>query len=231
MLLGLMGQAVAQSNQQEGAVPQELREYDAEKIKEFIESGDFDYIAPPTETPSFFQRVIDYIMGFIESIFRAATGTPFGKALLYIGGFFLLLVAIIKLLGMNVKDVFYSSSDKGSTDFEFLEENIHDLDFDKLLAEALEKEDFRLAIRLTYLRTLKHMSDNHMVDWEAGKTNYEYLYEIQDDKLRYSFRDLSYFFDYAWYGDFEVDEPIFIRAKEQSAVIMSNTYQPLPETV
>lgn len=230
ILFAVNGPLTAQSSGSQGAVPQELREYDTDKIKELIESGDFDYIAPPTETPSLFNRVWDYFMSFLESIFRAATGTPFGKALLYIGGFFLLMVAIIKLLGMNVKDVFYKSSDKGTTDFEFMEENIHELDFEKLLSEALEKEDHRLAIRVTYLKTLKHMSDCFVVDWEPGKTNYEYLYEIDDERLKTSFKDLSYYFDYAWYGDFEVGQAIYQKASERSANITANTSKPLAET-
>lgn len=230
IFLSFSAQVLAQTRSEDGIVPQELREYDTDKIKELIDSGDFDYIAPETETPSFLQRVWSYITGLLRSIFRAATGTPMGKILLYIGAFFLLMVAIIKLMGMNVRDVFYKSPDKNNADFEFLEENIHDLDFEKLLTEALGKEDYRLAIRLTYLKTLKHMSDCHLVVWEAGKTNYEYFYEIKDDKLKASFRDLSYYFDYAWYGDFEVDKPIYEKAHDRSEIIMSVTYQPIRET-
>jgi hypothetical protein len=230
MLCAVYSPLTAQSAERQGALPQELREYDTDKIRELIESGDFDYVAPPTEPPSLFNRVWDYFIGFLESIFRVATGTPFGKALLYIGGFFLLMVAIIKLLGMNVKDVFYKSSDKGATDFEFMEENIHELDFEKLLSEALEKEDYRLAIRVTYLKTLKHMSDCFVVDWEPGKTNYEYLYEIKGEQLKSSFKDLSYYFDYAWYGDFEVGQAIYQKAAERSADIIASARKPLAET-
>lgn len=211
-----------QNGGEKGIAPQELREYNEEKLKELIDSGDFDYVEAPVETPSFLRRMWNYFTSFINSIFQAATSTPMGKVLLYICGFFLLMVAIVKLFGINTRDVFYSSSDKGKSEMGFLEENIHEIDFDKLLKDALEKGDYRLAIRLTYLKTLKLMSDRLLVNWEPGKTNYEYLYELRQQELREPFRNLSYHFDYAWYGDFEVNKQIYDLTRAQAALIEAN---------
>lgn len=222
-------QVIAQD--QQGVVPIEIRDYDTDKIQKLKDSGDFDYVETPTETPSLVSRIWEFILDIIRSIFNAASDTPVGRIITYIVGFVLLLTAIIKLLGMNVRGVFYSTSDKGKVDFEFLEENIHSLDFEKLLKAALSKDDFRLAIRLTYLKTLKHLSDELIVEWEAGKTNYDYIYEIKDDELESLFRDLSYYFDYAWYGDFEVDKPIYLKAEGCSVAILSSINLPVSEAV
>ena len=210
-----------------GAVPSELREYDTDKLQELQDSGDFDYVAEKTEPPSLFRRIWNYITGLLQSIFEAATGTPVGKILLYICGFILLMVAIIKLLGINPRDVFYGSSDKGKSEIEFFEENIHELDFDKLLAESLADQDYKLAIRLTYLKTLKLLSDRFLVEWEPGKTNYEYLSELRQADLRASFSTLSYHFDYAWYGDFDVDEGIYKLSKQEAEKIAANAHKPV----
>lgn len=210
-----------------GIAPAELREYDTDKLDELKESGDFDYVEEKAEVPSFLRRVWNYITGLLESIFMAATGTPVGKILVYIGIFILLLVAIIKLLGMNPRDVFYGSGDKGKSEIEFFEENIHDLDFDELLSEALSNQDYKLAIRLTYLKTLKLLSDRLLVEWEAGKTNYEYLSELRQADLRVSFRTLSYHFDYAWYGDFDVDENIYKLSTIEAEKIAANARIPV----
>ena len=228
-MCGSFGQVVAQK--QQGVVPVEIRNYDTDRIKELRESNDFDYVETPTETPSLITRVWNFIRNIINSIFRAASGTTAGRFITYLVGFILLLVAVIKLLGINTRNVFYGTSGKGKVDFEFLEENIHSLDFEKLLAEALSKDDFRLAIRLTYLKTLKRLSDGLVVEWEAGKTNYDYLYEIKDSERKSLFRDLSYYFDYAWYGDFEVDEPIYVKAETCSTTILSSVNIPEPEAV
>ena len=203
----------------EGAVPTEVREYNPDKLKELAESGDYDYAREKAKTPSFIQRALDYIAKIISSFFDSVFGTPVGRIMLYAAGFVLLIFAISRLFGISGRDVFYKSSGKVENDFEYLEENIHSIDFDKLLEEALSKNDFKLAIRLTYLKTLKVLSDRLVVNWQAGKTNYEYLYEINQPTLREPFRTISYHFDYAWYGDFEVNEQIYNLTREQADFI------------
>ena len=202
-----------------GIVPDQTREYSEERLKELLESGDYDYAREEADPPSFLRRAIDYLGSGINKFFSAAARTPLGQVLLYGSGFFLLLVAIIKLFGLKGRDVFYRNSKNISNDFDYLEENIHTVDFEKLLKEALAKNDFKLAIRVTYLRTLKLLSDRMVVEWEAGKTNYEYLYEIDQPTLREPFRTISYHFDYAWYGDFEVNEQNYQLAEEQAQII------------
>ena len=212
--------------QDPGAVPAELREYDTDKLKELKDSGDFDYVEEKTEPPSLFRRIWNYFISMLQKIFNAATGTPVGKVLIYIGLGVLLLVVIIKILGINPRDVFYGTSDKGKAELDFFEENIHDLDFDQLLTEALSAQDYKLAIRLTYLKTLKLLSDRLLVDWEAGKTNYEYLNELKQADLRSSFKTLSYHFDYAWYGDFDVDEDIYKLSMQEAEKIAAKARKP-----
>jgi hypothetical protein len=48
------------------------------------------------------------------------------------------------------------------------------------------------------------MSHKNIIELHKDKTNSDYQYEIKNAPLRQSFGYLSYIYDYAWYGEFEV---------------------------
>lgn len=87
------------------------------------------------------------------------------------------------------------------------------MDFEKLIREALEKKEYRYGVRLTFLYALKLLSDKQHVDWRPGKTNHDYLEELNEGELKTGFNELSFYFDYAWYGEFAVNENLFQRVQ------------------
>ncbi|MEJ2006219.1 MAG: DUF4129 domain-containing protein, partial [Cyclobacteriaceae bacterium] len=121
--------------------------------------------------------------------------------------------AIYKLIGMKSGNLIASEKDRGLP-YDINEENIHEMDFEKLIQEAKDERQYRRAIRLTYLYALKKLSDAQKITWESGKTNHEYLAELGDESLKKGFSTLSYYFDYAWYGEFEVNESHLDRVSE-----------------
>ena len=94
-----------------------------------------------------------------------------------------------------------------------LEENIHEVDFEKRINDALAKLEYREATRLLFLHALKILSDKDLIHWEPGKTNHDYINELESEKLKPGFNDLNYFFEYAWYGHFDVNESVFTKAQ------------------
>lgn len=90
-----------------------------------------------------------------------------------------------------------------------IEEEIHDihaLDFPALIAAALKAEDYRSAVRYHYLELLGKLSQRERIDWRPEKTNGEYLVELRGTRLSDPMRSLTHFFDYVWYGEFEIGE-------------------------
>jgi hypothetical protein len=92
-----------------------------------------------------------------------------------------------------------------------LEEDIHSLDFEKLIREAVQQQQYRLAIRLLFLQALKLLADHHHIHWQPGKTNHDYLEELTDDRLRSGFSELNFYFEYAWYGNFTISPKLFAK--------------------
>jgi len=121
---------------------------------------------------------------------------------------------IVKLI-MN-KDgqwVFGRNSDKKILNYDEIEKNLHLVDFEKLIKETITSGENRLAIRYYYLWLLKKMSEKEIIEWDAEKTNTDYLYEIKNEALKNNFSYLSYLYNYIWYGEFEIEQAEFEKAK------------------
>ncbi|MCH2042982.1 MAG: hypothetical protein MK212_02490 [Saprospiraceae bacterium] len=90
---------------------------------------------------------------------------------------------------------------------EDIEENLHDVDVEAFLKDALNRQDYKLAIRLYFLAILKELSIKGFITWKRDKTNGHFLSEMRRSKHPYyqSFRDITRIFEYAWYSekDFE----------------------------
>lgn len=110
--------------------------------------------------------------------------------------------------------VFGKSSDKKVINYEEIEKNIHLVDFEKLIKETLKNGENRLAIRYYYLWLLKIMSAKQLIEWDVEKTNSDYLYEIKNTSIKSQFEYVSYLYNYIWYGEFELDEVTFVKAKK-----------------
>lgn len=123
----------------------------------------------------------------------------------------IVVYVIMRLLKINHLKLFYGSQGKKVVNQLVIEENIHEMDFEVLLSEAVEKKEYRKAIRLTYLLSLKLLADKQYIHWEPGKTNHDYLNELTERQLKPDFRELNYYFEYAWYGNFAVTPALFSR--------------------
>jgi hypothetical protein len=88
-------------------------------------------------------------------------------------------------------------------------ENIHDINFDGEIEKAVTQHNYRLAVRLLYLRCLKQLSDAELIKWQIDKTNSAYINELSNQEQRKVFKTLTLQFEYVWYGEFAIDAPVF----------------------
>jgi len=92
------------------------------------------------------------------------------------------------------------------------EEEQHDpvsVDYNRLLTQAISIRDYRLATRYLYLQSLQKLIIAGVIAYSQDKTNYQYLMEINNQPYRQEFSLLTLHYEYAWYGDFLLDEAGF----------------------
>lgn len=150
-------------------------------------------------------------MGNIAELLGKVATTNWGNVLLYMLAIAVLVAIVLAVLKVDAFRML-TKTESGVTKGVF-HENIHEMDFDTLIQDALSKRDFRNAVRLVFLQSLKLLSDKQHIDWQPGKTNHDYLDEVQASEVKNGLGQLSYYFDYAWYGGFPISETQFGRVK------------------
>jgi len=185
------------------------RSADAEELQKLKSDPALQYKEPPTIAESIWDRFLLWLGQMIDSIFESAVTTNWGKLLAYITGIVLVVVLIMMLLKVNAFKVLYSGDGASGFRYNALDENIHEMDFEKLIEEAIAKSDYRGGVRLVFLYALKMLSDKNHIHWNQGKTNHDYLDELKLAELKPGFIDLNYYFEYAWYGNFKINAEMF----------------------
>ena len=107
-------------------------------------------------------------------------------------------------IGERLSSIFTKNA-TGIIDINLSEDHIEQVDLNRLLKNALKENDFRLAVRYQYLISLKSLSQNGIIDWHFEKTNWDYLKEISTPAMQKLFKEVSYIYDYIWYGEQPVD--------------------------
>lgn len=77
------------------------------------------------------------------------------------------------------------------------------------MEDAVTERNFRLAVRLLYLQTLKRLTDAGWIAYKPDKTNQQYVYELTSSPLQADFERLTRQFEFVWYGDFPINEARF----------------------
>lgn len=121
---------------------------------------------------------------------------------------------LVKLLVGKEASSFFSKKSRTAAPLQYREEHIENIDLDSYIKSALKEKNYRLAIRYMYLKSLKLLSAQNLIDWHFEKTNTDYVNEIENSSLKDNFKEISYWYDHIWYGEFAVDEKGFETAQK-----------------
>jgi hypothetical protein len=87
-------------------------------------------------------------------------------------------------------------------------------DFDKYIRLALAQKDYRLAYRYQYVRSLHAMAGKNHLVLSVDKTNFDYVKEMGSHPLRNDFASITLYYDYVWYGEFDIEEGTYLKMEK-----------------
>ena len=187
--------------------------FDESHIAAYKQDKDFDYSLTYKENTwisaikRWFYKILVKIFNWI---FGASRGLKYLAIFIkYLPYIFLAIVAffIIKFfLQVDVKEMWTGIPEETTVNYGTDEEIIRKQDIDQLIHTALQKGDLRLAVRYYYLKLLKLLEQKQFINWEAQKTNMEYLREIKDESIKPGFKKFTKWYDYIWYGNYPVSQ-------------------------
>jgi len=88
-------------------------------------------------------------------------------------------------------------------------EDIFAINYQKEIDKASKMGNYRLAIRLMFLRLLKDLSQKNIIQYAQGKTNFDYLMQLHPTKYYRDFFRITRNYEYSWYGQFDVTEDMY----------------------
>ena len=190
----------------------------------FKKSKDYQYGVEESQVlDTWWKRLLRRFFNWFGGLFTGAGNPTLWKTVAYIFVASVVVYVILKLMGINFTGL-YRKKNTNEIPYETLGENIHIIDFVNSIAEAITQKNYRLAVRLYYLKSLKELTDREMIDWQINKTNRSYVYELNSPTLRPDFETITRQFEYTWYGDFPVDEKQFINIKNQFLTFSNSVF-------
>jgi hypothetical protein len=85
-------------------------------------------------------------------------------------------------------------------------EDIFAINYQKEIDKAAQSGNYRLAIRLLFLRLLKDLSRHNIIQYKQDKTNLDYLMQLHTTRYYNDFFRITRNYEYSWYGHFDVNE-------------------------
>jgi hypothetical protein len=182
---------------------------DSAKIKVYLRDKDFKYFEDPESTMTLWEKLMDWIKKQIAKLFDLDSTATIWDVFTYLLIAFAVIAILFGIYKSEIKSIFFSNKNVNGIKASESIEDIHSIDFEAMIEEAITNRNYRYALRLNYLRTLKILSDKNIIIWKIDKTNHEYLREIKHNSIKSNFINITNDFESTWYGGFEINQSHF----------------------
>ena len=186
-----------------------VRQLNTIEQEKLLEDSDYQYDRIGPEPKTWWDRLKEWFWRGVGKMFSTDEGQIGLTIFQYILIAAVIVIVILLALKNDIRAVFYGKSASVVINFKEFEEDIHKINFDEMIADAIIRKDYRKAVRLHFLKLLKELTDNNLITWQIDKTNNDYSIELSSSQLKKQFQELASMYEYVWYGDFQLNETTF----------------------
>ncbi|MCR5241292.1 MAG: DUF4129 domain-containing protein [Prevotella sp.] len=177
---------------------------DTARIAAWQQDAAFDYNRELIEPQqSIWQWLYEVVIGFLGKLIQDAMQMELSWMLMALAT--VVLLCFIGWFIYKYRPGLFGGKKEKALDYELEEDTIYGIDFNEAIREALARKDYREAIRLKYLQTLKQLTESGQIDWQLHKTPTQYTYECTDEP----FLRMTRHFLRIRYGNFEATPEIY----------------------
>ena len=144
-----------------------------------------------------------------SSSYNLPVSSGAAKIILFVLVSALLILLLLRVFAGNIFLANKKIDDEDFTTELQSEDDIHLTDLEKAYNDAIAAGNFRLAIRISYLMTIRELSEQQLIKWKKEKTNREYIFEMMNNAAISHFREITNLFERIWYGEAELNETVF----------------------
>ncbi|PHR74681.1 MAG: DUF4129 domain-containing protein [Lutibacter sp.] len=194
----------------------QLKKFDNNQLDDYRNDKEFDYTVHKSK-PTILGRIWTWLkrmfIKILSWIFGVEEAVGILAVILRIIPYVILLIILGLLvkffLKVNMNTIISGKTDKGNVLLTEDEEIINNKNIQSLIDKAISQKNYRLAVRYYYLLILQKLQEDEVIDWEPQKTNEDYIKEIKQKTIIDKFKNVTYLYDFVWYGNFEINEVEF----------------------
>lgn len=173
-----------------------------ETMSFYLTSKDYNY-EQKVKPKTWWDYTKEFLLNWLK---RSGLGASQLMVLLIVAGAAALIWIIIIVTNTPVKGLFYFSKNSKLVSIPLkAESDINNPELEQMLELFVKHKAYRDAIRINYLLMLKQLHDKQLINWTNHKTNRDYIREMAKHNLLKEFKELTFHFEYSWYGHFDVD--------------------------
>jgi len=190
----------------------EVRIPEDSQLEKYRNDPEFKYDREVKKEATIWNRIINWLLEKFFKLFSNSGAAPYVR---YIIVGILIALLIVKILNTDFQSLFIKSKKQIKIDYGISEQDLNKINIDEMIEKSIKNQDYRLATRYLFLKSLKILTENNIIQWKINKTNSDFVIEIKNTKFYEPFKSLSSVFERIWYGNFDISLENFLDVKSK----------------